>query len=185
MDEVAKSFSKGDQRPLLTFFQDEGVFGRVSNPVRAWAPPRQRPVLPQQRVREYLYVYSAVSPDTGDSFSLILPQANQNMMNLFLDEFAKEYKDYRVIIAMDQAGFHPKEEDQSWENLRFIHQPSRSPEVNPTECFWQYLRENHFHNKEFDTLDDLEKEMMEVLAGMKNLKETVKSMVGFKWSIRT
>ena len=59
---------------MKVFFQDEGIFGRMSNPVRCWAPPGMRPRVAAQRIREYLYAYSAVCPQDGALFSLILPQ---------------------------------------------------------------------------------------------------------------
>ncbi|MBF0157773.1 MAG: transposase [Magnetococcales bacterium] len=34
-----------------------------------------------------------------------------------------------------------------------LRQPSHSPELNPTEHIWEELREKHFHNKAFNSLD--------------------------------
>ena len=45
--------------------EDEGRFGRVSIPRRAWAPPGVRPQAPQQIEREYTHVYTAVAPAHG------------------------------------------------------------------------------------------------------------------------
>jgi hypothetical protein len=53
--------------------EDEGCFGRLSIPRRAWAPPGVRPHAPRQVIREYTYVYAAVAPAEGLMTSLILP----------------------------------------------------------------------------------------------------------------
>jgi hypothetical protein len=54
-----------DQRPVLQMAEDEGCFGRISMPRRAWAPRGIRPRSPRQVVREYTYVYAAVAPEAG------------------------------------------------------------------------------------------------------------------------
>ena len=81
--------------------QDEGRFGRVSIPRRAWAPPGVRPRAPRQLVREYTYVYAVVAPETGKMTSLILPSANTAMMNLFLEHVSQTFADYFLVIQRD------------------------------------------------------------------------------------
>ncbi len=71
-----------DERPVLQMAEDEGCFGRLSIPRRAWAPPGVRPHAPQQLIREYTYVYAAVAPAEGKMTSLILPSADTEMMGL-------------------------------------------------------------------------------------------------------
>ena len=67
---------------MLKMAEDEGCFGRLSIPRRAWAPPGIRPHAPRQLVREYTYVYAAVAPAEGKMTSLILPSADTEMMDL-------------------------------------------------------------------------------------------------------
>ncbi len=86
--------------------EDEGRFGRISQPRRAWAPPGVRPRSPRQIVREYTYVYAAVAPEEGKMTSLILPRADTAMMNLFLEHVAKTFEEYFIVMQVDQAGWH-------------------------------------------------------------------------------
>lgn len=182
VEKAAETFGTDDKRPLRVFFEDEGRFGRMSNPVKCRVPPGVRPLIPQQRVREYIYAYTAVSPDDGENFSLILPRSNKEMMNIFLEEFSEQYKDYRVIIAMDGAPWHPPETDNKFDNIRVIRQPPYSPEVNPAEHVWEYIRENDFHNRQFKTLDKLEDNLVGVLYRLGQNKNIVKSVAGFHWA---
>ena len=39
------------------------------------------------------------------------------------------------------------------ENLRLITQPAHSPELNPVEHLWEEIRENHFYNQVFDSIE--------------------------------
>jgi hypothetical protein len=139
--------------------QDEGCFGRISMPRRCWAPPGVRPQVARQVVREYVYVYSAVAPAVGKMTSLLLPGADTAMMNLFLEHVSQEFADYFIVMQVDRAGWHDADELVIPENIRLILQPAYSPELNPVEHLWDYLRENYFHNWAAPTL----KHVIEVL----------------------
>ena len=95
-----------DKRPVLLFAQDEGRFGRISDVRRAWSPPGTRPQAPRQVIRTYLYVFTAVCPALGRMTSLILPWANTEMMNIFLQQVAEDFSDYFIFMLADQAGWH-------------------------------------------------------------------------------
>jgi hypothetical protein len=113
--------------------QDEGRFGRISTPKRAWAPPGVRPKVARQVVRESSYVYAAVAPEQGLMTSLILPSANTAMMNLFLAQVAEDFADYFIVMQVDQAGWHRAKDLQVPANMRLIFQPAYSPELNPVK----------------------------------------------------
>ena len=159
--------------------QDEACFGRISIPRRCWAPPKLRPLVARQVVREYVYVYSAVAPATGEMTSLLLPRANTAMMNLFLEHVAQEFPDYFIVMQMDRAGWHDTDDLVIPENIRLLLQPAYSPELNPVEHLWDYLRETYFHNWAAPTL----KRVIEVLIdGLEKLAadvERIQSMTNF------
>ena len=68
VEKAAETFDPDDKRPLKVFFEDEGRFGRMSNPVKCWLPPGVRPLIPQQRVREYICAYTAPCQNSGKKF---------------------------------------------------------------------------------------------------------------------
>ncbi|MFB3788689.1 MAG: hypothetical protein ACE15F_20210 [bacterium] len=72
-------------------FQDEGRFGRLSDPRHCWSPPGIRPEVGAQVVRESTFAFAAVSPHDGTLDSLLLPEANAGMMSLFLTEVAARH----------------------------------------------------------------------------------------------
>lgn len=166
---------------MKLLFQDEARFGRLSDPVRCWAPPRVRPCVPKQFVREYLYGYTAVCPQEGEHFSLLLPHADTETMSLFLQMVSEAYADYRLVMVMDNAGWHTSAQLEIPENIRLIHQPAHSPEVNPVEPLWEDLREKYFRNRSWDSLDALVEELVRILGILSHEKETVRSLTGFPW----
>lgn len=50
-----------------------------------------RPCTPNQIVREAIYAFAAVAPQYGKMISLILPTANTDMMEIFLEHISKEF----------------------------------------------------------------------------------------------
>ena len=133
-----------DKRPVLQMAEDEGCFGRLSIPRRAWARPGMRPHAPQQLIREYTYVYAAVAPAEGKI--AILPSADTEMMNFFLEHVSKTYEKYFVVMQVDQASWHGAKDLRIPANIRLIAQPAYSPELNPVEHIWKELREKQLAN---------------------------------------
>ena len=170
-----------DSRPVLVMTQDEGRFGRISDVKPAWAPPGVRPKAPKQIVREYLYVFSAVAPALGKMTSLILPYANAEMMNIFVDHVAQEFEEYFIVMLVDGAGWHRSKDLKIPENIRFIEQPSHSPELNPAEHIWEAIREKATHNEAFESLDELQERLCTTLLELHDDSERLRSMTNFPY----
>ncbi len=159
--------------------EDEGCFGRLSIPRRAWAPPGIRPHAPRQVIREYTYVYAAVVPAEGKMTSLILPSADTEMMNLFLEHVSKTYEKYFVVMQVDQASWHLTKDRRIPDNIRLIAQPAYSPELNPVEHVWEELREKQLANRALPTLDDVIDKVCDGLNQLEADPERLRSMTYF------
>ena len=85
------------------------------------------------------------------------------MMSLFLDQVAKDFADYFIIMLVDRAGWHVSSKLKVPENIKLIPIPSHSPELNPSEHIWDELREKHFPNLAIRTLDHVEEKLCEGL----------------------
>ncbi len=149
------------------FFFDEGRFGLKPNLGRHWARRGHRPVSVVQPGYQNFYLYSAVAPHTGEVFTLFLPWVNTEMMNLYLRELAAAYADSEILIIWDQAGWHCSKGLRLPENIRCEVLPPYSPELNPTERLWQWLRRHATRNRTFDNEQAL----------MDHLAETLRELV--------
>jgi transposase len=84
----------------------------------------------------------------------MLPFANTEAMQLHLDEISKHVaRRAHAVVLMDRAGWHTTGKLDVPKNLTIILLPSKSPELNPVENIWQYLRSNHLSNRVFDTYE--------------------------------
>jgi hypothetical protein len=111
--------------------------------------------------------------------SLLLPRADTAMMNLFLEHVGQEFSDYFVVMQLDRAGWHDGNDLLIPENIRLIAQPAYSPELNPVEHIWDYLRENYFHNWAASTLKQVVDVLIDGLEQLAANVELLQSMTNF------
>lgn len=158
---------------------DEGRFGRIGEVRRAWCPAGVRALVAKQIVRESVYAYAAVAPALGQITTLVLPYANSEMMNLFLQQVSQEFTDYFIILQVDRAGWHRSDALVVPENIRLILQPPHSPELNPTEHLWEEVREKHFYNQVFESMDAVMDRLCQGLRELMMVPERLRSMTYF------
>jgi len=164
-------------------FQDEARFGRISDTRYCWCRRPDRPLVQAMVTQQYTYAYGAVSPQDGCFDSLVLPQVNSDCMQLFIDEVASRHPNDNVVMVLDGAGWHKSRDFKLPDHLRLLFLPPYSPELNPQEHLWDELREKHFHNRVFDSIDALEDQLVIGLRDLENAPDRVKSITGWEWII--
>jgi transposase len=121
-----------------------------------WARVGSRPPAIRQTQYDYLYLFTAVCPETGDACGLIAPQVNAGTMNAFLEQFSQELPaDVHAVMVLDRAGWHTAKALKVPANLTLLHLPPKSPQLNPVENLWHYLRSHHWSNRLYETWEDL------------------------------
>ncbi len=77
-------------------------------------------------------------------------------MNLHLAEISHAIAtDAHAVLLVDQAGWHTSSTLVVPANISIVLLPPRSPELNPTENVWQFMRENWLSNRVFPSFDDI------------------------------
>ena len=59
------------------------------------------------------------------------------------------------VLLLDQAGWHTTLKLKIPPNLTLLLLPPRSPELNPAENIWQFMRDNWLSNRVFKSYDDI------------------------------
>lgn len=156
--ELVSSFLS-EPNSIVMFF-DEGRFGLQSVIGRCWVHKGKRKQTKVKTGYQSFYVYAGVSPQTGESCVLFLPWINTEIMNIYLDELSKSYNDKRILIIMDQAGWHKSKNLILPKNIQIEFLPPYSPELNPVEKLWQWLRRHVCRNRLFES----ERTLMDALS---------------------
>src|SRR4051794_28725935 len=88
------------------------------------------------------HLFGAVCPERGEGVALILPEVSVAAMGVFLAELSRAVPaGTHAALVLDGAGWHVSEGLAVPANLTLIHPPPYSPELNPVERVWEYLRD--------------------------------------------
>ena len=64
-------------------------------------------------------------------------------------------QDAHAVLILDQAGWHLAGALVVPRNITILPLPPRSPELNPVENIWQFMRDNWLSNRVFKGYDDI------------------------------
>lgn len=125
--------------------EDEARIGQKGRVCHRWYERGIRPPgLADQRF-DSLYLFAACRPGTDEAFALALPEATTASMNLFLAHFAQELgPGVHAALILDRAGWHLAHGLNVPDSITL---PSYSPELNPVERVWLYLRERFLSHR--------------------------------------
>ena len=145
------------EKRLRIFFQDEARFGQQGTTTTVWARRGSRPTAVRQTEYQYLWVLGAVCPETGEGQGLLSPRLNTEVVQVFLQEFSATLAaDEHAVMLWDGAGFHTSRKLQIPENITLLQLPPYSPELNPVENLWHYLKSHYWSNRTYADYEELE-----------------------------
>jgi len=141
------------QRPgvaIEVWWTDEARIGQKNKITRRWARRGTRPRAPHDQRTRSAYIFGAICPAEGKGAGLVLPFCNITAMNLHLAEIAQAVAPgAHAVLLMDQAGWHTSDRLLVPTNITILLLPPRSPELNPVENIWQFMRDNWLSNRVF------------------------------------
>jgi transposase len=158
---------------------DEGRFGLRVGLRRRWCPCGVRPPWLVHDRDEWLWLYAAVEPATGQRLFLLLPRVSKEWFAHFLATFAQEVGPERVGLVLDGSGAHRA--DIPWPaQVVPLPLPRYSPELNPAEQLFRVLRPK-LANRIFATLAELETAITEHLRPSWDQPARVQHLTGYPW----
>jgi transposase len=126
----------------------------------------------------YLWVYGAVEPLTGEGFFYEFTHLDTVCFEKFLELFASKYPRDLHIIQVDNGGFHNSLNLSIPENVILLFQPAYSPEVNPIERLWGYIKEQ-LKWLRFEQIEELRAAVQKELNKLTN--EVIASLTGWQF----
>jgi hypothetical protein len=144
-------------RPVEIWFQDEAHVGQQGTHAYIWAPIGTRPLMIRDNRHDSAYIFGAICPSRGVGAAMITPTANTEMMNLHLAEISTQVAaGAMAVLICDGAGWHQTGGALVVpDNIVLLHLPPYSPELNPMENVWDYLRQNKLCSTVWGSYDDI------------------------------
>lgn len=138
------------------WFQDEARFGQQNTTTRLWAERGSRPRAVKQQQFEYAYLFGSVCPTRGIGEAVVVPWVNKEIMIEHLKQIsAVTEKGRHAVVVMDGAGWHTNDIAEQFDNVSIIKLPPYSPELNPIEQVWSWLRQHCLANQSFTDYNDI------------------------------
>ena len=170
-------------KPVEIWFQDEARIGQKNGVVRQWARRGTRPRQPADQRYENAYLFGAICPARGTGAALALPDANTQAMQLHIEEISRRVAPgAQAVLLMDRAGWHTTSMLDMPANITPIFLPSKSPELNPVENIWQYMRANWLSNRIFETYDAIVEAACEAWNKLIAVPDKIKSIGMRDWA---
>lgn len=134
-----------------------------------------RPVISYQHRFATTYLYGSYSPVDGNSFVWEINDTTCDIFKRYLHEFSKQRPNEYKIVVIDNARFHLVKQDEIPENIFLLNIPAYTPELNPCEQVWQYIK-TRYKNQLFKTMIELREWLWNTVVNMH--PNTIMSITG-------
>ena len=126
---------------------------------------------------ENTYLWGSYSPITGDSFVWEINGVDSKIFEHYLKALSEfKPREYKVVV-IDNAAFHNTTNFEVPDNIYLLNIPAYSPELNPCEQIWQYIKKR-YKNKTFEDMQELRQWLWDMVCKMQN--DLIKSIVANK-----
>lgn len=87
-----------------------------------------------------------------------------------------------ALLMVDQAAWHTTDKLMVPENITLVPLPPRSPELNPMENIWQFMRNNWLSNLIYDSQEEIIDTCCEAWNRLVAIPETITSIGMREWA---
>ena len=156
-------------------------YGLISNFRRSWSKVGERTIIDSQQSFDNRYLFSAVSPLSGESFHLTsIDGFDSDAAHVFLRELKKQYADIPVVLVWDNAPCHRIKIHREIPGMIVLFLPPYSPELNPAERFFGEVRKSTA-NRLFSTIEEQEEVIGNFVKTLSEDTEKMKRLLGYDW----
>lgn len=129
---------------------------------------------------EWLWLYAAAEPATGESFCLYMPRLDGLCFGIFLEELRAAYPGEEIVLVLDGAPAHRSGKVAWPDGIEGLPLPAYSPELNPAERLFEELRAR-LANGIFSGVEAIGDALTEALCPYWKRPEKLAQLTGYGW----
>jgi transposase len=184
-DEWPKILAHAKRWQAIIYFQDEAGVSVNAVMGKTWSPKGKTPIVKLSGNRGGISVSSAISPAGRLLFRVEKETVNSTTFIDFLDKIRRHHKNRKVIVIVDRAPSHiaGKVGDYVEKNKKafaLYYLPPYSPELNPDENVWSYLKTNKLKSHQAKSKGEL-KDI--TISAMKSMQRRPALLTSFFYNI--
>lgn len=179
---MARAPKKGADEGRTVIFADQTGLYLLPMAVRTYAPTGQTPVLRETLTRDHLSVMAGVTPE-GKLYQLTQEEAfNGEGVVRFLRHLLRQVKG-KLLVLWDGAPIHRCKEVKMFlseggaKRLHLEPFPGYSPDLNPQEGVWSYLKRVELKNLCCHDLSELGAELKKAFHRLRHKTDILKACV--------
>jgi transposase len=144
-------------KTIEIWFQDEARVGQQGTLSYQWALRGSRPPAVRDNRHDSASIFGAICPARAVAAAIVTPWVNSEAMTIHLAEIGKQISPRaHAVLVCDGAGWHQTGRRLSVpDNVTLLRLPPYSPELNPIENVWEYLRGNKLSRGVWQSYDDI------------------------------
>jgi transposase len=166
-------------------FVDEATVRRHPTLTAQWCLVDDVPEIPTGDDHTKVHVYGAVAPLTGRTHYRISHSLGKAEFAKFLQQLLRYYGNKQLLVIHDRAEQHKGPAiaavvDETESRLLLKPQPSYSPELNPEERIWKWMRRVVTHNHWFESLQQEMQALRDFFCYLAGRKEEIRRLCAIK-----
>lgn len=169
----------------VMYAMDETSFSVESNNRYSWSPVGHPPVLEKNGSHAGLNAIGATELIKNFDSVIDVYSGDRSLTSIevgaFLEYLLEINPGYKVIVLMDNAAIHNNEHvqeilDSNSERLSIINFPRYSPDMNPQENVWNWLKANLYKPTSRSSLVELAQDIYELYTELNSNYEQICSL---------
>jgi transposase len=165
------------------FYQDEVGFQTEGTLAYTWGPKGKKVEIKNFGRHGRVNLIGAFELGTGKFYGVLTSfKVNAMRFRRFICHLKREMRTDKILLICDNARFHKAkwltewvEMQKEWLRLEFL--PAYSPDFNPIERLWRWIKVEFTHNHCWGKKMDLKKYLEKCLAQMKSCSDSLRSLM--------
>lgn len=113
----------------------------------------------KQRKRQRKTLFGCVEPKTGKVVTSVEDKGNTLSFFSFIVKTVKSFDGRKIVMVVDNVKYHHAKRlkpilHKYKDRIELVYLPAYSPDLNPIERVWWYMRKKISHNRYLETMSD-------------------------------